>query len=822
MDTQATQLRPSRPTVLGSVSTLGAALPFLALLVVGVLFPLFGGGYWGVIATRACVYWVLVSGLNLVVGFAGQIAIGWVALLTLGAYTTSVLAAGNVMPALPPYLALAIAAVVGAIFGLIIGLPALRLRTFYFAITTLGFATIVTQVALAWQSVTGGGVGVAGPIFPEPFASQWGFYYFCFGLAAICTWTTANIAASRFGRALTAIRDAEVAAEASGIAKPALLGAVFLFSGAVAAVAGGLFAALQSYITPDAFTLDLSVLFFIAILIGGRGSILGPLLGTILLTVLPEFAAPLVAWSTFLYAALLLVIVLVIPGGIAELLDFKNRRPLESDRAIIPRPDLLDRLLGTTPNAGALTLQQVALSFGGVQAIDGLDLEIRPGQVHGLIGPNGSGKTTTLNVISGYYAPQRGAVRLNDAAMPVLARHQRARMRIARTFQTPRIVGSASVLQNVMIGGTIDGEGTFVESLLSLPRHRRDEAMLRDTAMLALAAVGLERLAQVRADRLQHSELRFTEIARALMLRPAFLLLDEPAAGLSAEEIARLSALLLAIARAGTGVLLVEHHPDLIFDICHYVTVLNLGMPISEPDPLLDVAGLSSGYGKIGVLRGVDLNVGAGEVVALLGPNGAGKTTLLRAVSGLLPWSGSVRFAGRDLAGFSPRETVRCGLAHVVEGHRVFTQLSVLDNLLLAAYDLPRGERAVRVEEVFGLFPEIAAKRHERAAALSGGQQQILAVAQGLVRRPRLLMLDEPSAGLSPVLVDRVLVVVQRLREAGTAVLLVEQLIEKALALADRVYALARGSIVLEAKTGEADLPLRLQHAYMATGSFHT
>jgi branched-chain amino acid transport system ATP-binding protein len=145
----------------------------------------------------------------------------------------------------------------------------------------------------------------------------------------------------------------------------------------------------------------------------------------------------------------------------------------------------------------------------------------------------------------------------------------------------------------------------------------------------------------------------------------------------------------------------------------------------------------------------------------------------------------------------------------------------VLDNLLLAGYDLPRGERAARVEEVLELFPEVAAKRHERAASLSGGQQQILAVAQGLVRRPRLLMLDEPSAGLSPVLVDRVLVVVRRLREAGTAVLLVEQLIEKALGLANRVYALARGSIVLEGRTGEADLPLRLEHAYLATAK-HT
>jgi len=581
----ATKLHQSRATVLGFTSTFGTALPFLVLLLVGIGFPLFGGGYWGVIATRACVYWVLVSGLNLVVGFAGQIAIGWVALLTLGAYTTSVLAAGNVTPEFPPYLALAIAAVVGAVFGLIIGLPALRLRTFYFAITTLGFATIVTQVALAWQSVTGGGVGVPGPIFPEPFSSQWGFYYFCFGLAAICTWMTANLAASRFGRALTAIRDTEVAAEASGISKPALLIPVFLFSGAVAAVSGGLFASLQSYITPDAFTLDLSVLFFIAILIGGRGSILGPVLGTILLTVLPELAAPLVAWSTFLYAALLLVIVLAIPGGIAELLDFKNRRPLASGRAIIPRPDLLNSLLEVSRDPGALTLEQVALSFGGVKAIDGLDLEIRAGQVHGLIGPNGSGKTTTLNIISGYYVQERGTVRLNGAALPILARHRRAHMRIARTFQTPRIVGSSSVLENVMIGGTIDGEGTFVESLLALPRYRRDEAMLRATAMLALTAVGLERLAPVRADRLQHSELRFTEIARALMLRPAFLLLDEPAAGLSADEIERLGALLVAIARAGTGVLVVEHHPDLIFDICHHVTVLNLGRMLAAGSP---------------------------------------------------------------------------------------------------------------------------------------------------------------------------------------------------------------------------------------------
>ena len=238
-------------------------------------------------------------------------------------------------------------------------------------------------------------------------------------------------------------------------------------------------------------------------------------------------------------------------------------------------------------------------------------------------------------------------------------------------------------------------------------------------------------------------------------------------------------------------------------------------MPISAPETLLEVSKLEAGYGKIAVLHGVDLRVGAGEIVSLLGPNGAGKTTLLRAVSGLLPWSaGSVRFGGRDMADAGPRGSARAGLVHVVEGHRVFTQVTVTDNLLLAGYDLPRRERAARIEEALGFFPEIAAKRHERGGALSGGQQQMLAVAQGLVRRPRLLMLDEPSAGLSPVLVDRVLDVVGRLRAAGTAVLLVEQLIEKALVASDRVYALAQGRVVLEAQAGEPDLARRLERAY--------
>lgn len=237
-------------------------------------------------------------------------------------------------------------------------------------------------------------------------------------------------------------------------------------------------------------------------------------------------------------------------------------------------------------------------------------------------------------------------------------------------------------------------------------------------------------------------------------------------------------------------------------------------MPTSARDPLLAVKGLSAGYGKIGILNDVDIVVYPGEIVAMLGPNGAGKTTLLKAVSGLLPWAGEVTFAGKSMAGASPRDAVNAGLVHVVEGHRIFTQLTVEDNVLLASYGMPSAQGRKQVEEALDFFPEIKAKRHDRAVTLSGGQQQMLAVTQGLVRKPRLLMLDEPSAGLSPVLVDRVLAAAAQLRAAGTAILLVEQLIEKSLAVADRVYALTRGTVMLEASASEPGLPARLERIY--------
>lgn len=244
-------------------------------------------------------------------------------------------------------------------------------------------------------------------------------------------------------------------------------------------------------------------------------------------------------------------------------------------------------------------------------------------------------------------------------------------------------------------------------------------------------------------------------------------------------------------------------------------------MHTSAPEavsPLLSATGLSAGYGTLRVLDGLDVEIRDREIVALVGPNGAGKSTLLRALSSLIPkTAGQVRFDGRDISRYSTRDCGRAGLVHVIEGHRVLPSLTVEENLLLAALDQPASERQVRLDEAYAVFPEIAEKRLLKAGTLSGGQQQMLVIGQGVVRRPRLLMLDEPSAGLAPVLIDRVLEVITMLRAKGTAVLLVEQAVEKALRVADRVYVLVHGRIVLDTTAQEARKPGVLEHAYLGS-----
>lgn len=289
-----------------------ATLPFWA-----------GDQYQLHLAALIAVYWILISGLNMVVGFTGQLSIGHVGLLSIGAYAFAILAGKAGMD---PYLAVLAAGALGGVCGLLLGLPSLRLPGFYFAMATMAFALIVNELVMAHPDLTGGGIGLPGPVFPKPFDTPAGFYYLAVILAVVFTWLTWNIARRMWGRAFISIRDNPVAAQAVGV--PVLRGklAAFVFSGVSAGVAGSLFASLQSYITPDTFVFELSLFFFVCIIIGGRGSLIGPFLGTVVLTALPEFVAPLAKLGNLFYGLLLLAVVLVVPEGIGRMLEMLGER----------------------------------------------------------------------------------------------------------------------------------------------------------------------------------------------------------------------------------------------------------------------------------------------------------------------------------------------------------------------------------------------------------------------------------------------------------------------------------------------------------------
>ena len=321
------------------------ALALGALL--AVTLPWWAGNQYQLhMAALICVYWILISGLNLVIGYTGQLSIGHVGLLAIGAYAFAILV-GKM--GWHPALAVAAAGVLGGLCGLALGLPSLRLPGFYFAMATMAFALIVNELVLAQVNLTGGGVGLPGPLFPAPFDSPTGFYYLVAALALAVTLLSWNIARRMWGRGLMSIRDNPVTAQAVGVPLFRAKLMVFVFSGVTAGVAGAMFASLQSYITPDTFVFELSLFFFVCIIIGGRGSMIGPFLGTVVLTALPELVAPLAKLGHFFYGLLLLVVVLVVPEGIGRMFEligerFRPRRV--QHEAITPDLPRLSRAIG--------------------------------------------------------------------------------------------------------------------------------------------------------------------------------------------------------------------------------------------------------------------------------------------------------------------------------------------------------------------------------------------------------------------------------------------------------------------------------------------
>jgi len=768
---------------------------------------------------------VVATGLNILAGSSGQVSLGQAGFYALGAYAGAILATRL---GLGFWVGLPLAAVVGAAVGVVLALASLRVTGPYLAMVTIAFGIIVEHGLIEWDALTLGFGGIANIPRPRlgPIELTLPRYYYVVLLAVLVSLALArNLERSPWGRALVAVRESEIASESLGLNPYVLRTAAFTLGAGFAGAGGCLYAFLSGFVSPDSFTMQASILFLLVILFGGLGRVMGPVVGAIALIVLPELLHEFSDYRLILYGGLLLGSIYFLPGGVVGALVRRRAHASGVEVAVEPwRP--------VRREGRALEAHGLEIHFGGIVALADADLVLAPGTVHGLIGPNGAGKTTLLNLLSGYYRPARGQIRFGQTALAGEPPHRIARAGVGRTFQTTQLFEAMTVVGNVEVGLAGQRVGSMWAALAGTAPVRARERRLRAEALGLLAFVGYRGDPDEQARNLPFGHKRLVEIARALGRRPEALLLDEPAAGLSQAEIDGLADLIARIRAAGTAVLLVGHHMDLVMGASDRVTVLNYGRKIAEGTPpaiqrdaavleaylgasapvaapapqeratssesMLDVSGLTGAYGRMEVLHDLGFRVDRGEIVVIVGANGAGKTTTLKTVAGLLrPRRGAIRFEGRDIAGRSADWVARRGVALVPEGRLIFPDQTVLDNLRLGAYGR-RGDVAKDIERHFARFPILRERRDQPAGTLSGGEQQMLAISRALMARPRLLLLDEPSLGLAPRLVREVFDALAALRDEGLTLLIVEQLAEAALAIADRAYVLEQGRIVLE------------------------
>ena len=804
--------------------------------------------YYVFVLANVALLAIIGIGLNILIGLSGQVSFGHVGFYAIGAYAVAIL---TTRYGFEFWGAWPLAAAICALIGALLAMPSLRVKGPYLAMVTIAFGFIVEHSTVEMSSLTGGQNGImdiAGPSFGTLLVGERAVAVIAIVAAAVSLIAYALLSRGNWGAALRAVRDGETAAESIGLNPLSIKTVAFAVSAMLAGLAGGLYAPLSGFVTPSSFGFIQSILFVLVVMIGGAGTLLGPILGAIIVGVLPELLAHFEDIRLLIFGALLLLVLWSAPNGVVGLLTqtwalatLRFAPAAQTPEYAVPIPDIERRV------RRPLRAEALSMHFGGVRAVTGLSFTVKPAAITSLIGPNGAGKSTVINMLSGFYTPTAGQIFMNEIPTQGKSAYAIARAGIARTYQTSQLFGSLSVLDNVALA-LPRGE---LGALLSDYQVRSLRARWRAARLLRWC--GYEGRLQQPASSLAHVDRRLVEIARGMASDPDVLLLDEPAAGLSREDKQRLAVLLRRIADAGIGVVLVEHDMALVMDISDQIVVIDAGELLASGTPaevqnnpevkkaylgeagpgrrdsdsdrtpgttelapeILGVGRLTTGYGAEPVLHGIDLSVRSGHTVALLGANGAGKTTLMRSLIGLhRPIQGSIHLAGDEISTQSTEQIVKLGLVLVPEGRQVFPELSVLDNIRLGAFLTPEG-REERLEEMLNRFPRLRERQHQRAGLLSGGEQQMLAIARALMAKPKVLILDEPSLGLAPKVIDELFQALRQLRDEGMTLMVVDQMAALALALSDEAYVFENGHVVAHGPSSQIASDPALAKAYL-------
>jgi ABC-type branched-subunit amino acid transport system ATPase component/ABC-type branched-subunit amino acid transport system permease subunit len=804
----------------------------LGLLVLpGVLLAL---GLTMTSATEVVIFAMACMALNILVGHTGLVSFGHGAWFGLAAYAAALLQRNFMHDQFfgPAIASVLIVATVAAAFGFLI----LRRRGVYFSLLTLALAAMLYAVSFRWTEVTGGENGLGGITRPTLFGfnleSSTVYYWFVAAIAFLVLVLLWRFHHSTVGSVLVAIRENEQRARFLGYPTNRYKLAAFVLSASLTGLAGVLLLFQNRMTSADPISVSFSGDLLAMVVIGGMGNFLGPALGALFFILFREFLGIYTENWLFWFGLVFVAFIVFSPSGlvgVAERLIAPFRKKIEDAAMSARRIDVLPLPEFLRPKShvdgAVLSARHMVKSFGGIKAVQGVDIAVDDRSLHALIGPNGAGKTTAFNLLSGLYPPDEGTVSLMGQPISGHAPEQIARAGIGRSFQITNLFPALSVGENIRLAVQARHPRRFdpltpAHSIASINAETDD----------IIRYLGLAGIEKAEAGMLSYGGQRLLDMGVALATAPRVLLLDEPLAGLAAAERERIGAIIKRIS-SDLPVLLVEHDIDRVFQLADHVTVMNEGRVLldgtvedargspevqeiyigsgateiaarprqtaARVNALLTADHVDTFYGKSHILNDVSFTLHENEIIALLGRNGAGKSTLLKTLIGIAPASnGSIKLADSELIGNSSAQNARLGIGYVPQGRGLFAGMSVEQNLELGGLKRQTGNGVHWTRErIYDYFPRIRERLDSPADYLSGGEQQMVAVARALSGDVQVLLLDEPFEGLAPTVVEQLFETFDRLRKE-IAIIIVDHHLDLALALSDTTVALERGRVI--------------------------